>query len=222
MNTFSIKNQLSSPWFLSMALSSFMAVGILAIRIYVTHQMSYSFLAWNLFLAWIPFVLSASATALRGTQRSSIVILLAAWLLFFPNAPYILTDLFHLHPRPGVPLWYDLILILSFAWTGLLLGYASLLQVQGILESYLGKKWTWVPIGGFLFLTSFGVYLGRYLRWNSWDALTRPMDLFVDIFDRVIRPMAHLKSTGFTLCFGLFLVVTYATFVAWARFEKRF
>jgi uncharacterized membrane protein len=221
MQTLSLKGQLRSPWFLSMVLASFLALGILALRIFYTHHLTYAFLAWNLFLAWVPFGFSTWAAAHRGKNRWGTGLLLAAWLLFFPNAPYVLTDLFHLYPRPDVPLWYDLILILSFAWNALLLGYASLYQVQAILREYLGEKWSWILVGGLLFLTSFGVYLGRYLRWNSWDALTRPMSLFADIFDRIIFPWTHLKSTGFTLCFGLFLAVTYATFAAWIQHDHR-
>lgn len=221
MNTLSLKGQLRSPWFLTLVMASCMALGILVIRVYYTHHFSYAFMAWNLFLAWVPFGFSTWATAHRGQNRWGTGALLAAWLLFFPNAPYVLTDLFHLHEWPSVPLWYDLILILSFAWTSLLLGYASLYQVQSMLKEHLSEKWTWVLVGGLLFLTSFGVYLGRYLRWNSWDALTRPMALFADIFDRIISPLSHLKSTGFTLCFGLFLIVTYATFTAWIQHGQR-
>ena len=221
MQTLSLKGQLRSPLFLSLVLASCMALGILALRMYFTRHSTYAFLAWNLFLAWAPFFFSTWAVAHQGKKRWGTGLLLAAWLLFFPNAPYVLTDLFHLYPKPGIPLWYDLILILSFAWTALLLGYASLYQVQAILRERLGEIRSWLLISGLFFLTSFGVYLGRYLRWNSWDILTQPAALFMDIFDHIIHPLSHLKSTGFTLCFGLFLAVTYATFIAWIRHGQR-
>ncbi len=139
-------------------------------------------------------------------------LLLVSWLLFFPNAPYILTDLFHLKLTTGVPVWYDLILILSYAWTGMFLGFLSLRD----LESMLLLKWkprrVQIFVSGLLFLASLGVYLGRFLRWNSWDILQHPMTLLGDVADRFFHPMDHPRTWGVTILLGLFLNMVYMSF----------
>ena len=135
----------------------------------------------------------------------------AAWLLFFPNAPYILTDLFHLEPRAGVPYWYDLALLLSCAWNGLMLAYASLTDMQQLVTRRLGWWSGWAFATVALLLSSFGIYLGRYLRFNSWDILTNPLTLFYDIVHRLLHPTAYSGTWGVTLLYGVFLLLGYAT-----------
>ena len=101
------------------------------------------FLNWNLFLAFVPWALTSLVILRPNLQQSRFMLLaiLACWLLFFPNAPYILTDLFHLRARGDMPIWYDLILILSFAWTGLLFGFLSLWDIEKVLQNHLQKKY---------------------------------------------------------------------------------
>lgn len=186
-------------------------------RMYLTDSLKFFFLAWNLFLAAIPW---AVAVWLVRKKRPLWVILAggALWLLFFPNSPYIITDLFHLRPRNGVPQWFDLTLIISFAWTGLLFGLDSLYKIQQHLFDQLGKKWSIVLTGFILLLTSYGIYLGRFLRWNSWDLFTRPQDLLLDVVDPLLAPSQNLGPAAFTLFFGMFLILTYITF---AQGQKR-
>jgi len=135
----------------------------------------------------------------------------AAWLLFFPNAPYLITDLFHLDTRPGVPLWYDLALILSCAWNGLMLAYASLSDMQRLVQQRLGSVIGWAFATLALLLSSFGIYLGRYLRFNSWDVLANPIALFYDILNRLLHPFTFPGTWGVTLVFGVFLLLGYGT-----------
>jgi uncharacterized membrane protein len=160
----------------------------------VTRSTTFLFLVWNLFLAWVPYVLSLLLPKLP--TRWLAVPLLAVWLVFLPNAPYLVTDLLHVHYRNGVPLWYDVMMIFSFAWTGLLLGFISLLDVQTYLEKNIGKRAAtgviWTVIG----LCAFGVYMGRYQRWNSWDLLLDPYQLFWDVAAVLVHPMANLGSLG--------------------------
>ena len=203
----------------TMAVSSALSILLLYGRIQWSANLSYVFLAWNLFLAWIPFVCSLllkEATA-NGLSRFPCIILFFTWLLFFPNSPYIVTDLFHLHQKAGVPLWFDLVLILSFAWNGLLLGYASLLQVQQYLSLRMGKRLVNVFTAGLMVLCSFGIYLGRYPRWNSWDIINDPFALFADIFNRIIHPFHNTRMIGVTFFFSLFLMVSYWSLVALIR-----
>ena len=135
----------------------------------------------------------------------------AAWLLFFPNAPYILTDFYHLEARPGVPLWYDLVLIVSCAWNGLMLAYASLSDMQRLVQQRLGFWPGWVFAAVALLLSGFGIYLGRYMRFNSWNVLTNPLTLFFDILNRVLHPFSFPGTWGVTLLFGVFLLLGYGT-----------
>ena len=189
-----------------------MSVLLVAGRVMMTGKLLFLFLIWNLFLAVVPFALSTLLSISVGRLRARILVpVSAAWLLFFPNAPYLLTDLFHLNARPGVPLWYDLALILSCAWNGLMLAYASLSDMQRLVQQRLGFWTGWAFATVALLLSSFGIYLGRYLRFNSWDVLTNPLTLFYDIAHRVLNPFSFPGTWGVTLVFGLFLLVGYGT-----------
>ena len=192
----------------SLSLSLLLVAG----RVLMTGRGIFLFLVWNLFLAVIPFAISTMLGTARGPLRARLLVPVgAAWLLFFPNAPYILTDLFHLERRAGVPLWYDLALILSCAWNGLMLAYASLADMQRLVQQRLGTGAGWAFATLALLLSSFGIYLGRYLRFNSWDVLANPLTLFFDIVNRILHPFSVPGTWGVTLIFGLFLLVGYGT-----------
>lgn len=189
-----------------------LSLALITARVFVTHQLTFVFLLWNLFLALIPFGLSTMLGLSAGQLRRRLLLPVGVvWLLFFPNAPYILTDLFHLEARPGVPYWYDLGLILSCAWNGLMLAYASLLEMQSIVQRRLGAITGWAFVLLASVLSGFGIYLGRYLRYNSWDILTNPITLFYDILNRVLHPLAHPRTYGVTVLFSAFLVLGYVT-----------
>ncbi len=110
-----------------------------AFRYYISDTKVFLFLNWNLFLAWIPLLLSSFVLAFNIRSKISLVFIIIIWILFFPNSPYILTDLFHLRARNSIPIWYDLIVILSYAWTGLICGFISLNDIEKRLSDY-GKK----------------------------------------------------------------------------------
>ena len=189
-----------------------LSVVLITFRVFLTHKISFVFLLWNLFLALIPFGLSTMLGLSAGRLKARVLLPVgAAWLLFFPNAPYILTDLFHLEPRAGVPYWYDLALLLSCAWNGLMLAYASLTDMQQLVTRRLGWWSGWAFATAALLLSSFGIYLGRYLRFNSWDVLTNPLALFYDIIHRLLHPTAYSGTWGVTLLYGVFLLLGYAT-----------
>ncbi len=171
---------------------------------------TFLFLVWNLFLAWIPYGI---ALFLEGSYRYFqsrwiIGLMLISWLLFFPNAPYILTDLLHLRSRAPIPYWYDLMLLISFAWTGLLLGFLSLYEVQVFFRRRFNNWVSWSVSFSAIVLCAFGIYLGRFLRWNSWDILTNPQGLFQDIF----LSMQLSGPLQVTLILSGFLLMGYLTF----------
>ena len=174
-----------------LAASAFCIVLVLYRR-HHTGDPFYGFLVWNLVLAWVPlaFALAAYAKA-RSGGGSLVVVLGVCWLLFFPNAPYLLTDFIHLHESFTTPLWYDALMLAAFAWTGLALGFASLYVMQTIWERATSPALSWVGVVGALALASFGVYLGRFLRFNSWDALVRPGRIADVVRNELDNPFSH-------------------------------
>lgn len=183
-------------------------------RMYSLDNKGFFFLNWNLFLAIIPYGLTTLAISSESIKNSKIKVgfILMIWILFFPNAPYILTDLYHLKQHLTMPLWYDILLILSYAWTGLLFGLLSLRDLDSILEKWISKRNRILLIVGLLFLSAFGIYLGRFLRWNSWDLINNPQTLMRDIAHRFIYPIQHPRTWGLTIFMGAFLNMMYWSF----------
>jgi uncharacterized membrane protein len=199
---------------LFLGIISFLCFCLSIFRFVYTGSYLYLFLNWNLFLAFIPWILS-SIIAIKPkleNNKIKVISLLLIWLLFFPNAPYILTDLLHLQEYSSMPKWFDLLLILLFAWVGILFGFFSLWNIEKILKNKMGNNWTTLIATGLLFLGSFGVYLGRYLRWNSWDIVIQPFHLLSDIRDRLVNPLHHTETWGMTLLMGILLLIIYWSF----------
>jgi len=204
-------------------LTTTLCLTLVALRVRYTSKITFVFLIWNIFLALIPYGISTLLFIFQEKVRKRWLLLIpfALWLCFFPNAPYILTDLFHLKPRTGVPFWYDLALILFFAWNGLMLGYASLLDMQTVITRHFNQWIGWMVAIGSLVLGSFGIYLGRYLRWNSWDVIASPGGLLYDISDRILDPMAHPQTYGVTIIFSAFLVIGYLLIYQFTKMSSR-
>ncbi len=200
--------------FFLLAGASVFSVIIWRVRLEYTEKLRYGFLIWNLFLAWIPFIISyfTYTIALRG-KWIYIVIPVAAffWLIFFPNAPYILTDLQHLANRgwQDLPVWYDVMMLIWFAFTGLLLGMVSLFLMQEIMRREFGRWTGWAFVAVVTVLSSAGVYMGRFLRWNSWDILRNPTGIALYSLERAEDP--SLQSIGFIGLFGAFFLFLYIT-----------
>ena len=199
---------------LIMAASILFSLGLLAARIIHTGTGIYSFLTWNLLLAAVPFCLSTVLVRFVRLQSSKLALpgVLGLWLLFFPNAPYIVTAFVHLKARTGAPVWFDLILITSFSWTGLLLGFISLSDLQEIIRRRCGQLTASAFALAALTSAAFGIYLGRFLRWNSWDLLTRPNLLLRDVAERVLDPLAHPTAVAVTALMSVLLSLWYLAF----------
>jgi len=200
---------------LALAAASALCVAMLEFRIHATGDSFYRFLVWNLMLAWIPLGFAAIAHA-RARRRPDAIVVGAGllWLLFFPNAPYVLTDFIHLEDNTVAPVWYDALMLSAFAWTALLLGFASLYLMQLVVRRALGPVAAWVCVVGALGLASLGVYIGRFVRLNSWDALLHPRGVA-----NVIRVQLEVESTrvvGITVALTCFLLVGYAVVYAFA------
>ena len=208
--------------FILLVAASTISILLAAIRISRSDSHRYTFLLVNLILAWIPFVFAALAYALANARKRILYPLIfvsaAAWLVFFPNAPYILTDFQHLSQvTDGIPVWYDVILLIWFAWTGLLLGMVSLYLMQEIVARMLGNISGWFFVIVVTGLSSFGIYIGRFLRWNSWDAWNRPIPLALDIWDEIRHPLANKEAYGFTLMFTLLFLFIYLALVVFGN-----
>lgn len=212
-----VHRMLVEHYFYPLLLSSLLAVGLFAGRVIMYHTFIFRFLVWNLVLAWLPYVWSLWAVSIhrRFPRRWwALLIPAALWLLFFPNAPYIVTDFLHLYEKPPVPLWYDVGLLTSFAWAGCFLAVTSLGMMHRIVRDYTNRPIGWLFVLGTVGLSGLGIYMGRFLRWNSWDVLIYPHDVLTDIGHRLIHPLSHLQTYGVTLMFAAFIFVCYGMFVA--------
>jgi len=207
----------------ALVLSTTFSIGLFALRVTTTHSYLYAFLPWNLFLAWIPMIFALTAYNLHkhNARRTWLMVIgcALAWLLFMPNAPYIVTDIVNLHPQPNAPFWYDIVMFASFEWTGLFLGLVSLFLMQELVRRRAGRVLSWLFALTVLGLSSFGIYLGRFLRWNSWDVFLNPRQLFEEIFATVRHPVAHAETYVFSIIFSFFIISTYLMLVAMANFR---
>jgi uncharacterized membrane protein len=158
----------------------------------------FSFLFWNLFLAWVPWFFS---TAMQRS-RWRFWPLATVWLAFFPNAPYLLTDLVHLKPRDGAPLMFDVLLFSAFALTGCALGWDSLSTVHQELQRRWGATRAMMMTAACVMLTGVGVFLGRFARLNSWELFTDPLDVLHTARASLLEPHALVFSIAFAGLFG--------------------
>ncbi|MCY7292765.1 MAG: DUF1361 domain-containing protein [Ferruginibacter sp.] len=182
----------------------FIAVMIAARMLYAGNS-SYLFMVWNLFLAWIPYLISTGFKHLSRSKKLVQLIVFVCWLLFFPNALYIVTDIIHLADTQAAPLWYDAVLLFVSSLTGLVLAFASVINTEKYLQKIFAKKYVTPIIMLLLFAGSFGVYLGRFERWNSRDVLHNPLNISLDIATRFAFPFAHTITWAVTfLLTGLY------------------
>jgi uncharacterized membrane protein len=186
-------------------------VAMVAIRVARTQSGYFLFLIWNLFLASIPLMTSQllRTAYIKGASNLTQLALVAVWLLFLPNAPYLFTDIVHLQASTMLLYWYDAMLLLSAAGTGLLLGYVSLFDVHAIAAERFGVKMGWAIVIAALGLSGYGVYLGRVQRWNSWDVVANPIGLFGSIAESVLHPLHHLQVFALSGLIGVALVMGY-------------
>ncbi len=186
-------------------------LSLIAFRIAVTQSLFYGFLIWNLVLAAIPYLVTwyLGENPQYAKSKTPLLLFSAIWLLFLPNAPYLITDFLHFKKETtGMPAWFDVLLLMSFSWNGIALGLVSMADMQRFWEQKFDLKVSWWFILGCSLLSGFGIYLGRYLRFNSWDILHHPIDLFTTIF-----PLAfELRSIGFSIGYGLFVFLAYSFF----------
>ncbi len=195
---------------LLVSLSSY-CIALLALRIWITESIFYGFLIWNLILAYVPFMIS-KMILVKSFKKTMLLFWLLIWLLFLPNAPYIITDIFHLNKQTTMPIWFDLLLVISFAFNGIVLFFLSVSDINSILLQHFSRVKTGIITTCIFFLTGFGVYLGRFLRFNSWDMVSNPKTILIEIFERITQPTSHPRTWGFTLGFGTLFLLMFLIF----------
>ena len=196
-----------------LALSMAFSIALVMARIAYTGKLTFIWMIWNLFLAWVPYRISSWLQRHPSVQTSKwkFAAVSLVWLLFIPNAFYILTDLFHLGVFHNVPNWFDLTLIISFAWNGLLLGILSVRQMEKIMQPHLRGMHELLFIYPIMWLNALGVYMGRYPRFNSWDIVTNPFGIAAYMFRLFYHPIQWKYAWGMVACFSVFMTLVYLT-----------
>jgi uncharacterized membrane protein len=174
-------------------------------RILYSGNVGFIFLIWNLFLAIIPLVISYHLLSVGTGKKLEVIGCFLLWLLILPNAPYLVTDLIHFGVRSDMPQWFDLALLFSYALCGLLIGVISILFMLQYLHRHttISKQVWLLPL--ICLLTGFGVYIGRFLRWNSWSILTHPIDLLRECTMQVMHPMQYSEAWAITALFAVLM-----------------
>lgn len=185
---------------------------LLGVRVALSETVTYVFLIWNVFLAFVPYYLSNFFVQALPKISFKTTLLFIAWLLFLPNSFYVITDFVHLKERVVIPIWYDAMLLFTATFTSLLLGLSSLINVEMYLQKIVTKQMSYIIIIGCLFLSGFGVYLGRFLRFNSWDVMQQPSVLVIEIYDRCVNPLQHLRTWSVTIVFTFFTACCWLIF----------
>ena len=196
-----------------LALASGFCGALALARVGLTGRAALLFLGWNLILAWVPLLVSLliAHRHAQGRQpsRAATFALGAVWLAFFPNAPYLVTDLIHLRDRGLVLHLYDAMMVFAFAMTGLCIAFLSLWLLHALVERRVGRAGGWLFVAAVAGLSGFGVFLGRFPRWNSWDIVTRPGELFATLAVHAQDPFAHPRAIGLTVMMGGLFAIAY-------------
>jgi uncharacterized membrane protein len=198
---------------IALVCSSLVSLGLYWFGVLQNDEVVFTYLLWNLGLAWIPLVL---VLLLERTLRTKLwsswlpLLLTVLWLSFLPNSFYMITDFIHLNEFARADLLFDVVMFSSFILNGLLLGYLSVYVVHQELVNRLGRRTSALLVSGVLALASFAIYIGRDLRWNTWDVLFNPASVIFDVSDRILNPAAHPQLFSTTLSFFVLLTSIYA------------
>ncbi len=199
---------------------SALAIILNLLRVLIFQSTYFLYLLFNIALSTLPFLVSSliyyfyQHNKLDTTKKILLGIL---WLLLLPNAPYIVTDIVHVtRTHGGLPI-YDTFLLFACAWVGLLFGFYSILYIEKILRSKYSNKQVSIAVASVILFSSFGIYLGRFLRFNSWDILVNPIFFFKNLFEIFSHPTIYLDVYLFT---GVSFIFTSLAYIAWKSGKK--
>jgi uncharacterized membrane protein len=199
----------------TLIISSLVSIGLFLEGAFRNHSFGYWYMVWNLLLAWLPLLFVWLLVRMMKRKPWSSwegIGLSVLWLGFLPNSFYMVSDYIHLQDVPTVDVLYDAVMFTSFICTSLILGYMSLYLFHVELRKRLSAWSSMWFIAGVLLLCSFAIYLGRDLRWNTWDLFVNPAGILFDVSDRFINPRAHPQTfltifVFFALLSSLYLVI---------------
>lgn len=201
-----------NQYILALGISTLVSVGLFAYGAWRNQSLEFDYLVWNLFLAWLPLVFAVRLVAvLRRKLWSSweAMGLSVLWLAFLPNSFYMISDFIHLQDVQRFDVVYDTIMLTSFIYTGVTLGFSSLYLIHLQLRRRVSRQAANFCVALTLFLSSAAVYIGRDLRWNSWDILTNPGGLLFDISDRILHPVSYPQMLLTIVSFFVLLLSMY-------------
>lgn len=204
----------------ALLVSNIVSVLLFGLRVVGTQTTDYWFLFWNLLLAWVPVLfawLLIRALRSRAWSQPLPVALSLLWLGFLPNSFYLMSDLIHLRSTGDIGILYDAVFMLSFIWNGLVAGFLSMIMVHKKLKERRHRLAAIPIMLGVMLLASFAIYLGRNLRWNTWDVLINPAGLLFDVSEQVVNPFDHLQSFATTATF--FLLIGSMYYVVWTAYN---
>ena len=209
-----------SQFIIALGISSLVSIGFFLYGAIRNHDLTYSYLTWNLFLAWLPLLFAVRLTSVLGYKRWSSWEGLGwsfLWLLFLPNSFYMISDFIHIKDIQRVDILFDTLMFTSFIYTGVTLGFSSLylihLQLKRRFTGRVASAW----VAFTLFVCSEAVYVGRDLRWNSWDVLTNPGGLLFDLSDRMLHPSSYPQMFVIIVSFWILLLSMYGLLWRGAR-----
>jgi uncharacterized membrane protein len=201
---------------LALGCSSLASVGLFAVGAMRNHSLTFDYLIYNLFLAWIPLILTLWLERMLRSRLWSgwqPFVLTLFWLGFLPNTFYMISDYIHLQDVARVDLIFDVIMFSSFILNAFILGLVSLYVVHTELRKRMTLYGSWWMVAAIIFLISFAIYIGRDLRWNTWDVLLNPASILFDVSDRLLQPKAHPEM--FTTTFGFAVLIGSVYAVIW-------
>lgn len=201
-----------TEYIVALGLASLISVVMFGYRALRGHDLTTIYLPWNLFLAWLPLLLSLRLmSVLRYKLWSSWEALGTSflWIAFLPNSFYMVSDFIHLQDVSRSNVLYDSIMFTMFVITGVMLGFSSLylvhLQLRRRFSDFASTGW----VGTVLLICSVAIYLGRDLRWNTWDILLNPAGLLFDVSDRLRHPEAYPQMLLVIAAFFVLLATLY-------------
>ncbi len=187
---------------------SVVSICLFAAGALANHSLQFDYLLWNLFLAWLPLLLMLALLRTLRTQlwtRWLPFILTVLWLFLLPNSFYMISDFVHIQDAMRHNVLYDVVMFTAFIFDAALLGFSSLYLVHSELRKRLSLRISSITVGLILFVCSFAIYLGRDLRWNSWDVLFNPAGILFDVSDHLFHPFQHTEMFSTTLSFFILL-----------------
>lgn len=213
-----------SQYIIALGISSLVSIGLFSYGALRNQDLTYSYLIWNLFLAWLPLLFAVRLVSILRYKRWSSWEALGwsfLWLIFLPNSFYMISDFIHLQETTRVDLLFDTLMFTSFIYTGVTLGFSSLylvhLQLKRRFTGRVANGW----VAFTLFVCSAAVYVGRDLRWNSWDILTNPGGLLFDVSDRILHPSAYPQMLVIIISFWVLLLSMYGLLWRGARLLRQ-